>query len=221
MYNVERRELPLLFSFEICNTSEIARHKACFQTANLPSIPQPTSILISKLAPQRHWDALRSYRDQGSDLHTEERHARVPRPEPASSFARRGRNIQIAFVNNMGSYMIFQITQRWKDIISSLLAQNYIPQIIENTPDDVKSMLVSPHPPTSAQLKSVSWPTTTDDRVFSWYTEANWEHNATEKTLHVYVGSASHYHGSLTMKKNYMRSQRASSKRKAIEAQMI
>ena len=77
----------------------------------------------------------------------------------------------------------------------------WLSRITEPTPEDVKSRLVSVHPPTPSQLISLPWSNTTDGGAFAWCTEAIGEQNSAEKTLYFHVGSASCYNGSLSISK--------------------
>jgi hypothetical protein len=100
--------------------------------------------------------------------------------------------------------MTFEMTKEWKRIISELPAEKWLSRITEHTPADVKSMLVSPHPPTPAQIKSLPWSDTTDAGVLAWCSEPNGKLKSTGKTLHVYIGSASSRYGGMRFRKSHM-----------------
>jgi hypothetical protein len=98
----------------------------------------------------------------------------------------------------------FRKTAEWKDIIRSRTKDEWLSRITTHTPADVKLMLASQHPPTPAQLKSLPWSNTADGGVFAWCTERNRRRNSSERTLYVYIGSASKFHGGLNFRKNHM-----------------
>ncbi|TAQ86083.1 hypothetical protein B7494_g5590 [Chlorociboria aeruginascens] len=93
----------------------------------------------------------------------------------------------------------------WEDIMR--FPEKWLPRIIEHIPLNIKLMLISPHPPTPDQIKSLPPSDTTDAGVFLWCAEPNGEQNSTEKTLYVYIGSASKYPGGLNFRKRHMLSQ--------------
>jgi hypothetical protein len=100
--------------------------------------------------------------------------------------------------------MTFEKTAEWKDIILRFPTNKWLSRITEHIPVDVKSMLVSPHSPTPAQIKSLPCPDTIDGGVFAWCTESNREQDSTEKKVHVYIGSASKCYGGLNFRKKHM-----------------
>jgi hypothetical protein len=103
--------------------------------------------------------------------------------------------------------MTFKKLPQWEKRISRKHKDMWLSWIIENTPVDVKLMLVSPDPPTPSQLKDLPWSNTTDGGVFVWCNEAIKEQDSTKKTTYVYVGSASDCRGGLMMRKIYMMAQ--------------
>ncbi|KAF4631730.1 hypothetical protein G7Y89_g6401 [Cudoniella acicularis] len=100
--------------------------------------------------------------------------------------------------------MTFPMTVEWKDIISRWTKDEWLSRITEHIPTNVKLILVSPHPPTPAQLKSLPWLNTSDGGVLAWYTEASGMQDSTDKTIYVYIGSASDCHGGLNARKARM-----------------
>lgn len=100
--------------------------------------------------------------------------------------------------------MTFERAAEWNDIILSRKKDEWLSRITKHIPVDVKLMLVSPHPLTPAQIKSLPWSNTADGDVFAWCTEPNRKQNSTEKILHGYIGSASKFHGGLSFRKSHM-----------------
>lgn len=68
-------------------------------------------------------------------------------------------------------------------------------------------MLVSPKPPTAAQLLSLPQSNTADVAVFLWCTEQIKKQEFTEKKVHVYIGSASKVPGGLSLRQKHMLSE--------------
>jgi hypothetical protein len=67
--------------------------------------------------------------------------------------------------------------------------------------------LASPHPPTPDELKKpeLIWPSTTDAGILTWSSEAREKQESGEKTVYVYIGSASHHPGGLDWRRRYIR----------------
>ena len=103
--------------------------------------------------------------------------------------------------------MTFKKHPQWDLILSSRPEHEWLSLIVEHTPEDVKSMLVSSHPPTPARLKDLPWSNTADGGVLAWCTEAIGEQDSTEEKLYVYVGSASDCRGGLRIRKSHMLAQ--------------
>lgn len=97
----------------------------------------------------------------------------------------------------------------WEDIMSRLRSDVCFPLISSRVPAGVKRILISPHPPTPAKLKSLAWRDTTDAGVFLWWTEVSGKQQSGEKTVYVYVGSASNHPDGLNFRKRYMLSRSA------------
>ena len=103
--------------------------------------------------------------------------------------------------------MTFKKHPQWEKRIPRESKDKWLSWIIENTPVDVKLMLVSKRPPTPDRLKKLPWSNTTDAGVLVWCTEAIREQNSTKKTTYVYVGSASDCHGGLSIREHNMLAQ--------------
>jgi hypothetical protein len=104
--------------------------------------------------------------------------------------------------------MAFKKNPEWEDIIRER-SDVWFPRISSHIPVDIKRILISPHPPTPATLKSLTWSNATNAGVFIWWTEVSGEQESGEKTVYVYVGSASKYPGGLRFRKRYMLSRSA------------
>ena len=105
--------------------------------------------------------------------------------------------------------MAFEKKPEWEDIIPPLRSDVWFSRISSHIPVGIKRILISPHPPTPAELKSLPWSNTTDAGVFTWWAEASGKQESGERTAYVYVGSASNYPGGLIFRKRYMLSRSA------------
>ena len=105
--------------------------------------------------------------------------------------------------------MALERKPEWEGIISRLRSDVCFPLISSHIPVGIKRILISSHPPTPAKLKSLAWSNTTDAGVFTWWTEVGGKQESGEKTVYVYVGSASNHPGGLIFRKRYMLSRSA------------
>jgi hypothetical protein len=64
--------------------------------------------------------------------------------------------------------------------------------------------LASPHPPIPDELKKLIRSSTTDAGVLTWSSEAREKQESGEKTVYVYIGSASHHPGGLDCRRRYI-----------------
>jgi hypothetical protein len=105
--------------------------------------------------------------------------------------------------------MAFEMKLEWEDRIGRLRSDVWFSRISSHIPVGIKRMLISPDPPTPAKLKSLAWSNTTDAGGFTWCTEVSGKQESREKTVYVYVGSASNHPGGLIFRKRYMLSRSA------------
>jgi hypothetical protein len=98
----------------------------------------------------------------------------------------------------------FERTAEWKAIISRETTDVWLSRIAEHIPTNVKLILASPHPPTPDELRLLAWSSTTDAGVLTWCSEVCGKQESGEKTVYVYVGSASNHPGGLIFRKRYM-----------------
>ncbi|KAE9376365.1 hypothetical protein N431DRAFT_400536 [Stipitochalara longipes BDJ] len=92
----------------------------------------------------------------------------------------------------------------WEGTISRRQSDVWFSRISSHIPVDIKRILISPHPPTPAKLKSLEWSDTPNAGVFIWWTEVSGKQESGEKTVYVYVGSASNHYGGLISRKHHM-----------------
>jgi hypothetical protein len=95
-------------------------------------------------------------------------------------------------------------TAEFDAIISKETTDVWLSRIAEHIPTNVKSILASPHPPTPDELMSLAWSSTTDAGVLTWCSEACEKQESGEKTVYVYVGSASKCPGGLDRRRRHM-----------------
>jgi hypothetical protein len=105
--------------------------------------------------------------------------------------------------------MALKRTAEFNAIISRETTDVWLSRIAEHIPANVKLILVSPHPPTPDELMSLAWSNTTDAGVLSWCSKAREKQESGEKTVYVYIGSASKYPGGLDRRRRYMLSRGA------------
>lgn len=86
-------------------------------------------------------------------------------------------------------------------IISRETTNVWLSRIVEHIPTNVKLILVSQDPPTPDKLKDLAQSNTTDARVLIQCSEVCRKRKPGEKTVYVYVSSASNYPGGLTFRK--------------------
>jgi hypothetical protein len=64
--------------------------------------------------------------------------------------------------------------------------------------------LASPHPPTPDELKKLIRSSTTDAEALTWSSKAREKQESSEKTVYVYIGSATHHPGGLDCRRRYI-----------------
>jgi hypothetical protein len=102
----------------------------------------------------------------------------------------------------------FDMKPEWEDIITRR-SDVWFSRISSHIPVGIKRILISLDPPTPAKLKSLAWSNTTDAGVFTWWTEVSGKQESGEKTVYVYVGSASNHPGGLIFRRRHMLSRSA------------
>ncbi len=103
----------------------------------------------------------------------------------------------------------FEIKPEQGDIIQRVRSDVWFSRILSHIPVGIKRILISPYLPTPAKLKSLVQSNTTDARVFIQWTEVSRRQESREKTVYVYVGSASNYPSGLIFRKRYILSRSA------------
>lgn len=95
----------------------------------------------------------------------------------------------------------------WEDIVPTLRSDVWSSRISSHIPVGIKRILISPHPPTAADLKSLSWSNTTEAGVLIWCSEGRRPITG-EEIVGVYVGSASSRPGGLLSRRRNFLSRR-------------
>lgn len=100
--------------------------------------------------------------------------------------------------------MTFPTTACWKNTVVTMPSEEWQSQIASHIPTSVKSILVSPQPPTLSRLKYLAWLDTADAGVFVWCFKPNGKQVTIEMTDYLYIDSSSRYRGGLSLRKRGM-----------------
>lgn len=117
--------------------------------------------------------------------------------------------LESRFLTIWEGMMAFEKKPEWKRILLRLRPDVSFPGISSHIPVAIKRILISPDPPNPDELKSLAWSSTTDAGVFTWCTEVTGKQESGEKTVYVYVGSASNHPGGLIFRRRHMLSRSA------------